>query len=97
MDVEFEWDYNKARENFRKHHVSFEEARTVFWDPLSWTTEDISHSSDELRFLTIGRSDQDRLLSVIHTERGSRIRIISARVPTPYERESYEEGIQEGI
>jgi hypothetical protein len=93
MDLDFEWDYNKARNNRKKHGVTFEEARTVFLDPLSWTTEDLSHSSLEQRFLTIGMSARQRLLAVIHTDRASRIRIISARIATTHERESYEEGI----
>jgi uncharacterized DUF497 family protein len=58
MELDFEWDYNKAKENRIKHRVTFEEARTVFWDPLSWTTEDVSHSTTEQRFLIIGVSER---------------------------------------
>ncbi|HET9495625.1 MAG TPA: BrnT family toxin [Chloroflexia bacterium] len=93
MDLTFEWDYNKARENARKHGVTFEEARTVFFDPLAWTAEDISHSTIEDRFLTIGLSTRGRLLTVISTEYENTVRIISARRATPYEREQYEEGV----
>lgn len=93
MDLNFEWDYNKARQNRKKHGVTFEEARSIFWDDLSWTTEDISHTSQEQRLLTIGMSTNRRLLAVIHIEREDRIRIISARLTTPSERKSYEEGI----
>ena len=92
MDLIFEWDYNKAEENAKKHGVTFEEAVTVFSDALSFTTEDVSHSVDEERYLTIGMSGHQRVLSVIYTERGNRIRIISARLPTAYERKAYEEG-----
>lgn len=92
MELIFEWDYNKDRSNIRKHGVSFKEARTIFWDPLSFTTEDVSHSIDEQRFLIIGMSDRGRLLALIYTEREERIRIISASVPGPELRETYEEG-----
>jgi uncharacterized DUF497 family protein len=92
MDLVFEWDYNKEKANIQKHHITFAEARTVFWDTLSLSTPDISHSREEDRFLIIGVSERQRLLTVIYTERNRRIRIISARAPTANERESYEEG-----
>ena len=92
MALIFEWDNRKVRQNLRKHSVSFEEAATVFGDPLSLTIIDPSHSDHEERFVIIGESIQRRLLVVVHTERGNNIRIISARVATPRERRAYEEG-----
>jgi len=93
MGLIFEWDPRKAEENDDKHGVSFEEAATVFGDPLSLTIADPRHSTDEDRFVIIGASlPQRRLLVVVHTERKGRIRIISARVATPRERKTYEEG-----
>ncbi len=89
--MEFEWDPNKAASNVTKHKVSFREAATVFRDPLSMTFDDPDHSNDEERFITIGRSTGGRLLIVAHTDRGDRIRIISARETTRSEREVYEE------
>jgi uncharacterized protein len=87
-----EWDNGKARQNLKKHGVSFEEAATVFGDPLSLTIIDPSHSDHEERFIIIGESIRRRPLVVVHTERGDNIRIISARVGTPRERRTYEEG-----
>lgn len=92
MDAEFEWDAEKAEANLLKHGVSFEEAATVFFDPLSLTIPDPLHSADENRFVTTGVSDRQRQLVVIHAEHGERIRIISARLPTPGERKNYESG-----
>ena len=92
MSLLFEWDRAKASRNIRKHRVSFEEAATVFGDPLSRTIEDPQHSAQEERFVTIGGSNQRRLLVVVHTDRGDTIRIISARTATRRERKSYEEG-----
>jgi len=74
--VEFEWDPEKAEENRRSHGVAFTEAQTVFGDPLEVTIPDPDHSDEELRFLSLGRSEVDRLLVVSYTERGSRVRII---------------------
>ena len=91
--MEFEWDSAKAAVNLRKHKVSFGEASTVLSDPLSITVPDPDHSQEEDRYLTVGRSYRQRLLMVAHTERGNRIRIISARALTRAERETYEEGI----
>jgi uncharacterized protein len=90
MAGQFEADREKARVNWLKHRVSFEEAVTVFSDPLERTTPDPDHSIDEDRFVTIGRSRFDRLLVVSYTERGSTIRVISARAATPRERRTYE-------
>lgn len=89
--MEFEWDPAKAAENLRKHRVSFNEATTVFGDFLSTTVADPDHSAEEDRYLTIGWSNLDRLLIVAHTERGDRIRTISARTLTQTERRAYEE------
>jgi uncharacterized protein len=94
MDAEFEWDTEKAESNLRKHGVSFEEAATVFFDSLSLTIPDPLHSSEENRFVTIGLSDRQRQVVVAHAERGNRIRIISARLPTPSERKNYESGTE---
>jgi len=88
--VKFDWDPKKAAGNLAKHNVSFEEAATVFGDPLSDTFDDPDHSADERRFLIIGHSQLGRLLFVSHTDDGETVRIISAREPTRGERESYE-------
>jgi uncharacterized protein len=90
--MEFDWDPNKAASNLRRHNVSFSEAATVFSDPLSMTVPDPDHSLDEDRSITVGLSHRGRLLIVAHTERGDRIRIISARELTRTERAQYEEG-----
>jgi uncharacterized DUF497 family protein len=91
--MEFEWDPGKAEINLRKHGVSFLEAGTVFGDGLAITVPDPDHSKREDRFITIGSSDRRRLLLVAHTDRGDRIRIISARELTKAERKVYEEEI----
>lgn len=88
--MKFEWDNRKAARNFGKHRVAFTEAATVFDDTLSITIYDPDHSKDEERYIAIGRSYQGRLLMVAHTDRGDRIRIISARELTKTEREAYE-------
>ncbi|MGH7137895.1 MAG: BrnT family toxin [Pirellulales bacterium] len=92
MPLEFEWDSRKAQRNRQKHGVSFEEASTVFSDPLSVTIDDPLHSDEEDRFIILGESSRRRLLVVSFTEREARIRIISARVATRRERKDYEEG-----
>lgn len=88
--MQFEWDPKKAKTNFRKHGVSFDEAVTVFYDPFSATFDDSDHSLEEPRFITIGYSSKPRLLVVSHTERGKSMRIISARTATTYERNRHE-------
>jgi hypothetical protein len=88
--MEFEWDPAKAVHNVKKHHVSFDEAVTVFYDPLAATFDDPHHSVDEHRFITIGYSARGRLLLVAHAERGEVIRIISARRATAQERKRHE-------
>ena len=89
--MEFEWNPRKARGNLRKHGVTFHEAATVLGDSLSATVSDPEHSTEEARYITIGRSDQGRLLMVAHAESRKRIRIISARTLTRSERKAYEE------
>ena len=91
MPLSFEWDMTKAKSNLAKHRVSFEEASTVFGDPLSLTIPDPAHSQAEDRSIVLGQSHQRKLLVVMHTERGDNIRIISARRASRRERESYEE------
>jgi uncharacterized protein len=91
MEVNFEWDPAKARQNRRKHRVSFQEAATVFGDPLSLTYQDPDHSTSEQRFITVGMSTAGRVLIVAHADRGESIRIISARKTTSSERKHYEE------
>ncbi len=91
MALEFDWDPNKASGNLRKHGISFNEAATVFGDPLTTTFPDPDHSHEESRFITIGLSNRKHLLIVSHTDRDGRTRIISARRATRYERKFYEE------
>jgi uncharacterized DUF497 family protein len=90
--MEFEWDEEKAKANLAKHGVSFEEAKTVFDDPLYVDFYDPDHSLDEHRYIIIGESQQRRLLIVSYTERDHVVRLISAREVTRSERETYEEG-----
>lgn len=91
MPLNFEWDERKAKANLARHGVSFEEASTVFGDPLSLTIPDPAHSQAEDRSIVLGQSHQWKLLVVVHTERGDNIRIISARRASRRERKSYEE------
>jgi uncharacterized protein len=90
--MDFEWDPNKASLNEKKHGVTFLEAATIFGDPLAITFADPDHSVNEQRYLTFGLSRLERLLIVSHTDRGGRIRIISARTMTRQEVKIYEEG-----
>jgi len=87
--VKFEWDPKKAEANLAKHGVSFEDASTVFGDPLAGTIPDPLHSADEARFITMGHSAAGNLVVVVHTERGERARI-NARLATSAERKRYE-------
>lgn len=87
---EFEWDEEKAKKNLKKHGVSFEEAATIFNDPRIATIFDPDHSEEEERFVSLGMSFIQRLLSVVHTEREKRTRLISARKATRTERKAYE-------
>ena len=90
--IDFEWDAMKARANIEKHGISFEEAATVFGDPLSITISDQAHSQvGEDRFVTIGRSSGVQTLVVVHSDRNETTRIISARLATRKERRQYEE------
>ena len=86
------WDPDKAAANLDKHGVDFQEAATVFTDPLSATFPSEDHSESEARFLTIGESAKEELLVVAHTEEDNIIRIISARRATGQERRFYEKG-----
>jgi hypothetical protein len=86
----FEWDTNKATTNLAKHGIPFDEAKTVFNDPLYVDFYDPNHSDDEHRYIMIGISAQNRLLMVAYTERGDLIRLISAREATRKERKAYE-------
>ena len=91
MPLQFEWDAKKAAANLTSHRVSFPEAVTAFGDPWSVTVPDPDHSLAEARFVLVGQSARDRLLVVVHTERGDTIRLISARLATRRERRLYEE------
>lgn len=86
----FDWDPAKAASNLRKHGVAFEEAETVFDDPLAIVIPDPVHSYGEERQVLIGRSAPGNTLVVVHVEPGERIRIISARAATKQERRDYE-------
>ena len=86
----FEWDPEKAKKNKHIHGVTFDEASTIFVDDLSLLIYDPLHSEFEDRFIIIGKSFKDRLLVVVHVDRGDRIRIISARKATKKEWEQYE-------
>lgn len=93
MKIGFEWDRRKATANFAKHGVSFEEALTVFADPLARIFDDEDHSIDEHREIIIGHSIRERLLVVCFTQRGDAVRILSARRATKNERKDYEENV----
>ena len=87
---EFEWDTKKAEANLQRHGVSFVEAATVFFDPLSLTVPDPLHSLTEDRFAITGLSNRQRCLVVVHSDRNDKIRIISARLASSSERKKYE-------
>jgi uncharacterized DUF497 family protein len=89
--VTYEWDSSKARRNKRKHRVSFEEACSIFLDPMALTYGDPDHGEGEEREITLGISASVRLLFVSHCLRENRIRIISARKATKNEKDAYEE------
>jgi hypothetical protein len=90
LELKFEWDEDKGKLNQKKHGVSFEEAASIFNDPLSINFDDPEHSLEENRYIIIGLSNQGRYLFVSHTERDDKIRLISARLVTPKERRYYE-------
>ena len=94
MSLEFEWDREKAEANRATHGIDFEEALTIFRDPLARIFDDEEHSEDEPREIIIGHSVKQRLILVCFTVRETRIRIISARKATPFERKDYEENIR---
>ena len=88
--MQFTWDPAKADQNLLTHGVSFQEATTVFGDPLAGTIPDPDHSLGEERLITMGQSTTGQLLVECHVEQGDTIRIISARRATSHERENYE-------
>jgi uncharacterized DUF497 family protein len=94
MPLRFEWDSRKAQSNLAKHGVGFEEAATIFSDPLSFTISDPDHSLNEMRYITMGKALTGKLLVVVHTDRGDNVRIISARRASRRERKYYEENIE---
>ena len=87
----FEWNPDKAKSNFGKHRVTFEEASSAFRDPFSLTVPDPDHSETEEHLILIGQSERQRLLVIVHVERGESLRIISARAADPNEIKEYEE------
>ena len=89
--MQFEWNPLKAATNLKKHGVSFEEAKTVFDNPVAVIFDDEAHSIDESREIIIGHSQRNRLLLVVFTERSNSIRIISTRLANRKEREDYEQ------
>ena len=91
--IAFEWDIDKARANVRKHGVTFEEARSCFYDPRQIAFYDPDHSDDEDREMLIAHSDQGRVLIISYTLRTDVIRIISARKATKSEENRYAQGI----
>jgi hypothetical protein len=95
MSLEFEWDPKKAKANLLKHDgVSFEEAVTVFADPLAKIFKDEEHSYDEPREIIIGHSTRQRLVLVSFTSSGDKVRILSGREATSAERKDYEENAE---
>ena len=95
MELIFEWDKIKSKANLQKHGISFEEAKSVFYNPLSKIFDDEFHSLTEKREIIIGYSDQGKLIIVIFTERKQNmIRIISARYATKNEKKDYEENLR---
>lgn len=91
MVFRFIWSDEKAEKNLKKHQVSFEEAISVFGDPLGIAIPDPLHSQSEDRFVVIGRSEYNRVIVAVFIERDHKVRIISARKATPKERRNYEE------
>ena len=89
--MNFEWESEKAAENLERHGIAFEEAATAFGDPLSITIGDPDHSEAEDRFILLGMTFRGRLVVVVHTDRGENVRLISARLATRRERQSYEQ------
>ena len=94
--MRFEWDPKKGEANLRKHGVSFDEASTVFGDPLAATVPDPDHSAEEARFITMGQAASQLLVVVVHVDRDETVRIISARRPTSGEKKKYGQGEARG-
>lgn len=94
MDKKFEWDRRKATANLRKHGVSFDEALTVFKDPLARIFDDEDHSMREAREIIIGQSVKQRLLVISFVDRQEAVRVINARKATRREREDYEKSVR---
>lgn len=92
MGYQFDWDPEKASTNAKKHGVSFEEACSVFGDPLAVLKRDPDHSVGDMRYILLGSSVAGRLLVIAFAERPPRTRLISARPATPRERRQYEQG-----
>ena len=92
MGLTFAWDSRKALSNLQKHKIAFAEATTIFGDSFTITIPDPDHSELEERFVSIGVSNQGRLIVVVHTEKRSHLRLISAREASRAERKFYEEG-----
>jgi uncharacterized DUF497 family protein len=92
VEIKFAWSSIKAATNRRKHHVSFGEAQTVFYDDEALLLDDPDHSESEDRFILLGLSASLRVLLVVHSyeDRDDTIRIISARKATPTERSRYD-------
>ena len=90
--MEFEDDPAKAARNLKKHKVGFEEAASVFGDPMAYMFADPDHAIGEERWLMFGLSHMGRILAVIYTYRSESYRLISARLATRHERKIYEEG-----
>lgn len=88
--MKFDWNEEKAKKNLDKHGISFDEATSVFDDPLFLTYADLDHSIEERRFIIMGESARGRLLVVSYTERKNSTRLISARSATRKERKAYE-------
>ena len=95
MSMIFEWDEDKAASNWSRHKVSFDEAQDVFLDDLSIVVPDAEHSRSEMRFRIVGVSNTRRIIVVSFTERGEKIRLISARKATASEIKDYEEGFEQ--
>ena len=95
--INFEWDSSKSSKNLKKHGVSFEEAKSVFYDEYAIQFDDEEHSQEEDRFILLGRSIESRILIVCHCERdsGEIIRIVSARKATKTESKHYQGGTYE--
>jgi hypothetical protein len=94
--VKFQWDPKKAADNLKKHGISFDDASTVFGDPLAATIPDPEHSADEVRFVTMGQSAKQQIVVVVHADREEQVRIISARRATAGEKKKYAEGKGQG-